>query len=57
MNKNPGAGSPENAGFKTVYNLTGGTQAWTKAGFETEVSASARAGSRQIWRNFKRRFL
>jgi glyoxylase-like metal-dependent hydrolase (beta-lactamase superfamily II)/rhodanese-related sulfurtransferase len=41
-----GASILENAGFKTVYNVTGGTQAWTKAGFETEVSASACASSK-----------
>ena len=35
----------ENAGFKTVYNVTGGTQAWIDAGFETEVSATACANS------------
>jgi hydroxyacylglutathione hydrolase len=35
----------ENAGFKKVYNVTGGTQAWINAGFETEVSAAACAGS------------
>jgi glyoxylase-like metal-dependent hydrolase (beta-lactamase superfamily II)/rhodanese-related sulfurtransferase len=35
----------ENAGFKKVYNVTGGTQAWIKAGFETEVSATACASS------------
>jgi len=35
----------ENAGFKTVYNVTGGTQAWIDAGFETEVSATACASS------------
>ena len=26
----------ENAGFKEIYNVTGGTQAWIKAGFDTE---------------------
>jgi hydroxyacylglutathione hydrolase len=31
----------ENAGFKQIYNVTGGTKAWTDAGFKTEVSASA----------------
>ncbi|MBS1795395.1 MAG: MBL fold metallo-hydrolase [Acidobacteria bacterium] len=36
----------ENAGFKTVYNVTGGTKAWIDAGFETEVSASACASTR-----------
>jgi hydroxyacylglutathione hydrolase len=33
----------ENAGFKKVYNVTGGTQAWINAGFETEASAAAGA--------------
>lgn len=36
-----GASILENAGFKKVYNVTGGTQAWINAGFETEVSAEA----------------
>jgi hydroxyacylglutathione hydrolase len=36
----------ENAGFKTIYNVTGGTKAWTDAEFETEVSATACASSR-----------
>jgi len=31
----------ENAGFKQVYNVTGGTAAWIAAGLETEVSATA----------------
>ena len=31
----------ENAGFKEIYNVTGGTKAWTDAGLETEVSAGA----------------
>jgi glyoxylase-like metal-dependent hydrolase (beta-lactamase superfamily II)/rhodanese-related sulfurtransferase len=35
----------ENAGFRKVYNVTGGTQAWINAGLETEVSASACASS------------
>lgn len=35
----------ENAGFKKVYNVTGGTQGWVNAGFETEVSATACASS------------
>jgi len=34
-----GASILENAGFSTVYNVTGGTQAWINAGLETEVSA------------------
>ena len=36
----------ENAGFKEIYNVTGGTKAWTEAGQETEVSASACANSK-----------
>jgi len=36
----------ENAGFKTIYNVTGGTQAWINAGLETEVSATACANSK-----------
>ncbi len=35
----------ENAGFKKIYNVTGGTQAWINAGFDTEVSASACAST------------
>ena len=31
----------ENAGFKEIYNVTGGTKAWMDAGFDTEVSAGA----------------
>lgn len=31
----------ENAGFKKVYNITGGTKAWIDAGFDTEMAASA----------------
>jgi hydroxyacylglutathione hydrolase len=34
----------ENAGFK-VYNVAGGTQAWTNAGLKTDVSATACANS------------
>ncbi|MDQ3180572.1 MAG: rhodanese-like domain-containing protein [Acidobacteriota bacterium] len=30
----------ENAGFKEIYKVTGGTQAWIKAGFDTEVAAT-----------------
>ncbi|MEQ1642682.1 MAG: MBL fold metallo-hydrolase [Pyrinomonadaceae bacterium] len=37
----------ENAGFDTIYNVTGGTKAWTDAGLETEVSAAACASTRQ----------
>jgi glyoxylase-like metal-dependent hydrolase (beta-lactamase superfamily II)/rhodanese-related sulfurtransferase len=35
----------ENAGFKEIYNVTGGTKAWIEAGFDTEVSATACASS------------
>ena len=35
----------ENAGFREIYNVTGGTKAWMDAGLETEVSASACANS------------
>jgi hydroxyacylglutathione hydrolase len=35
----------ENAGFSKVCNVTGGTQAWINAGFNTEVSATACANS------------
>jgi glyoxylase-like metal-dependent hydrolase (beta-lactamase superfamily II)/rhodanese-related sulfurtransferase len=31
----------ENAGFKKIHNVTGGTKAWVDAGFETEASAGA----------------
>lgn len=31
----------ENAGFSTIYNVTGGTAAWINAGLETEASAAA----------------
>ncbi len=34
----------ENAGFKKVYNVTGGTAAWVDAGLETAASATACAG-------------
>ena len=40
-----GASILENAGFKKVHNVAGGTQAWISAGFDTEVSATACAGS------------
>ncbi len=30
----------ENAGFETIYNVTGGTAAWVEAGLETVVSAT-----------------
>lgn len=36
-----GASILENAGFQRIYNITGGTSAWTDAGFDTEVSAGA----------------
>jgi hydroxyacylglutathione hydrolase len=35
----------ENAGFKEIYNVSGGTKAWMDAGLETEISAAARAVS------------
>ena len=35
----------ENAGFKEIYNVTGGTKAWMDAGLDTEVSATACATS------------
>lgn len=35
----------ENAGFREIYNITGGTKAWMEAGLETEVSATACANS------------
>ena len=35
----------ENAGIKEIYNVTGGTNAWMEADFETEVSATACANS------------
>jgi len=35
----------ENAGFKEIYTVTGGTKAWMDAGLETEVSATACANS------------
>ncbi len=36
----------ENAGFKKVYNVSGGTQAWIEAGFETEAAGAACANSK-----------
>lgn len=36
-----GCGILENAGFKKVYNVTGGTAAWIAAGLPTEASAAA----------------
>ncbi len=35
----------ENAGFKEIYNVAGGTTAWMNADLETEVSATACANS------------
>ncbi len=35
----------ENAGFKEIYNVTGGTKAWIDAGFETEISTTTCANS------------
>jgi hydroxyacylglutathione hydrolase len=36
----------ENAGFKELYNVTGGTAAWIKAGLPTEASETACAVTR-----------
>ena len=36
----------ENAGFKKIYNVTGGTSAWIEAGLDTEVSAAACASTK-----------
>ncbi len=36
----------ENAGFKEIYNITGGTKAWMDDGLDTEVSATACAISK-----------
>ncbi|MCY7375944.1 MAG: MBL fold metallo-hydrolase [Pyrinomonadaceae bacterium] len=36
----------ENAGVKKIHNVIGGTTAWTDAGFDTEVSATACANSK-----------
>lgn len=36
-----GASILENAGFRKIYNVTGGTKAWIDAGFVTEVSDGA----------------
>jgi rhodanese-related sulfurtransferase len=35
----------ENAGFKQIYNVAGGTSAWTDAGLKTDVLATACAKS------------
>jgi hydroxyacylglutathione hydrolase len=40
-----GTGILENAGFREIYNVSGGTQAWIKAGFETETSSVGSANS------------
>lgn len=40
-----GTGVLENAGFKEIYNITGGTQAWINAKFETESSNASKANS------------
>ena len=40
-----GASILENAEFAKVYNISGGTTAWIKEGFETEVSATVCASS------------
>ena len=36
----------ENAGFKTIYNVTGGTTAWLHADLEIEISAAACASTK-----------
>jgi hydroxyacylglutathione hydrolase len=36
----------ENAGFKELYNVTGGTKAWMEAGLDTEVLATSCATTR-----------
>lgn len=36
----------ENAGFKEIYNVTGGTKAWIDANLDVEVSATACANSK-----------
>lgn len=36
----------ENVGFKSVYNVTGGTAAWIAAGLDTEISAIACASTK-----------
>lgn len=41
-----GCGILENAGFKKVYNVTGGTAAWIAAGLQTESTATACASTR-----------
>jgi glyoxylase-like metal-dependent hydrolase (beta-lactamase superfamily II)/rhodanese-related sulfurtransferase len=38
-----GTGILENAGFNNLYNVTGGTSEWIKAGLETETSSAASA--------------
>jgi glyoxylase-like metal-dependent hydrolase (beta-lactamase superfamily II)/rhodanese-related sulfurtransferase len=38
-----GASILENAGFNKLYNVTGGTSEWIKAGLETETSSAASA--------------
>ncbi len=35
----------ENAGFKEIYNVRGGTKAWMDAGFDTEISGTACAST------------
>ena len=40
-----GASILENAGFRSVFNVSGGTKAWLDAGLPSEVSASACAAS------------
>ncbi len=40
-----GASILKNAGFRKIYNVTGGTQAWINEGFDTEISATSCANS------------
>ena len=40
-----GASILENAGFKKIYNVTGGTAAWQTSGLETEMSSTACAST------------
>ena len=37
----------KNAGFKEIYNVTGGTKAWMDPGLDTEVSATSCANSKE----------
>jgi rhodanese-related sulfurtransferase len=37
----------ENAGFKEIYNVVGGTAAWINAGLETEAESTMCAATQQ----------